>query len=115
MVEISITIPPNLRALLNPQTYQRALERGLFESGKEVLKIAATEPGPSAQPVEWKSEKQRRFYFAMRREQGLPPKYTRSGRLRASWVLRRNDATSWLVTSSAPYAKFVQEIGRAHV
>jgi hypothetical protein len=108
MVEITIEIPPRLKVLLNPQSYQRALDRALLASGKEVLKIAAKEPGPSVQPVEWKSEKQRRFYFAMRREWGLPPKYTRSSRLRTSWVARRNDATSLIVAPTARYAMFVQ-------
>jgi hypothetical protein len=49
---------------------------------------------PQHKPVIWPSEKARRYYFAMRREAGLPMKYTRgsdpmSQRLQQSWTVAR--------------------------
>jgi hypothetical protein len=62
-------------------------------------------------PVIWPSEKARRYYFAMRREAGLPMKYTRgsdpmSQRLQQSWTVRRGNAEATL-GSRATYAPYV--------
>ena len=55
-----------------------------------IRKKCEIEPGPSHQPVIWPSPKYRAWYFAARRAQGLPMKYTRetdpwSKQLLASW------------------------------
>ena len=59
----------------------------------------------------WPSEKARRYYFAMRREAGLPMKYTRgsdpmSQRLQQSWTIRRGTAEATL-GNRATYAPYV--------
>ena len=68
-------------------------------------------PGPANSPVKWPSEKARRHYFAMRKEAGLPMKYTRtndpmSQRLSTSWAIIRGDTEATL-GSRATYAPYV--------
>lgn len=81
--------------------------------GELVRDEIGTYPGPVEHPIEWASEKQRRFYFAMRREEGLDPGYTRisdpmSQRLKESWTTDQVGAHDALVTSRADYAYWVQ-------
>lgn len=69
-------------------------------------------PGPSHSPVIWASEKQRRWYFAMRREAGLDPRYVRradpmSQRLHAQWGISRGSDEATL-GNRATYAPYVQ-------
>jgi len=66
---------------------------------------------PQHTPVIWPSEKSRRYYFAMRREAGLPMKYTRgsdpmSQRLQQSWTIARRP-TSATLGNRATYAPYV--------
>jgi len=66
---------------------------------------------PQHTPVIWPSEKARRYYFAMRREKGLPMKYTRgsdpmSQRLQASWTVARGRGEATL-GNRATYAPYV--------
>jgi len=62
-------------------------------------------------PVIWPSEKARRYYFAMRREAGLPLEYKRgsdpmSQRLQQSWTVARRQAAATL-GNRATYAPYV--------
>lgn len=84
-----------------------------FAVGEQVRGKVATYPKGSHQPVKWSSLKQRRFYHAMRREQGLPLKYTRnsdpmSQRLGASWATAHHGETDAVVMPKATYAQWVQ-------
>jgi len=68
-------------------------------------------PGPAHQPVIWPSEKARRYYFAMRREAGLPLKYKRSSdpmsqRLQHSWGIVRRPAEA-VLGNRATYAPYM--------
>jgi len=68
-------------------------------------------PGPPHSPVLWSSDKQRRAYFAMRREGGYPLKYTRgndpmSQRLQQSWTVSRDPEAATL-SNRATYAPYV--------
>ena len=61
--------------------------------------------------VKWPSEKARRYYFAMRREAGLPMKYTRgsdpmSQRMQQSWTIARRPTEATL-GNRATYAPYV--------
>lgn len=81
--------------------------------GELVRDEIATYPGPVVRPIEWASAKQRAYYFAMRREEGLSPEYTRisdpmSQRLKESWTTDQVGAHDALVTSRADYAYWVQ-------
>jgi len=63
-------------------------------------------------PVKWASEKQRRYYHAMRREAGLPMKYTRrsdpmSQRLGQSWGTRPTEGGA-ILGSRATYSLWAQ-------
>jgi len=66
---------------------------------------------PQHTPVIWPSEKARRYYFAMRREAGLPLEYKRgsdpmSQRLQQSWTVARRQAAATL-GNRATYAPYV--------
>jgi hypothetical protein len=81
--------------------------------GEEVRKAIAREPGLSHRPVIWASERSRRWYFANRREQGLPAKYTRnsdpgSQRLGPSWAVAKRGSMDAIVGTRATYAPLVQ-------
>jgi hypothetical protein len=81
--------------------------------GELVRDEIATYPGPVILPIEWSSAKQRAYYFAMRREEGLGPGYTRisdpmSQRLKESWTTDQVGAHDALLTSRATYAYWVQ-------
>lgn len=80
----------------------------------EVLRAKlARYPGTSHSPVLWRSDKQRKAYFAKRREAGLPAKYDRqsdpqSQRIGPSWTVERRGATDAVVGTRVGYARYVQ-------
>ncbi len=80
--------------------------------GEELRSHLAVYPGPASHPIKWASERQKRFYFAMRRERGLPFGYTRnsdpmSQRLGPSWTVARTQSGA-SVGTRASYAPWVQ-------
>jgi hypothetical protein len=84
-----------------------------FAVGELVRSEIAVYPGSSHQPVIWASERQRRYYHAMRREAGLSPGYARnsdpmSQRLGASWTIQHHGSTDALVDNKASYGPWVQ-------
>ena len=84
----------------------KALTRGIAE---EIRERIAVYPGPVQYPVQWVSERQRRWYFA-NREGDLP--YTRqsdswSERLGPSWTTE-NRGRDAVVGTKVKYAKYVQ-------
>lgn len=67
------------------------------------------EPPPAKQPIEWASERQRRFVMAMYREKGIE-KYERSHRLSESWTflaITEGRIFRVEIENPAPQAKFV--------
>ena len=90
-----------------------ALRAATFAVGEQLRGKIARYPGPSSLPVKWSSVKQQRFYHAMRREAGLPLKYTRqsdpgSQRLGPSWTTEHSGDTDAVVGTRVTYAKWVQ-------
>ena len=82
--------------------------------GEEVRDKIAVYPGNAHKPVIWASVKQRRWWFAHRREKGLPPGYTRnsdpeSQRLGPSWTVEPTP-TGAAVRTRALYAPWVQSV-----
>ena len=80
--------------------------------GEELKNTMQRYPGPSHQPVKWASEKQRRWYFAMRRKEKLPIKYTRikdpmSQKLGQSWAVKQITGGA-VVGNTALYGPAVQ-------
>ncbi len=81
--------------------------------GELIRNEMARYPGPRSGPVRWTSERQRRFYHAMRREKGLSLVYTRrtdpmSQDLGAGWTVDRYGAHGAVVAAHASYAPYVQ-------
>ena len=114
-------MPENIDS--NLEALQRAMQQltgPLFEKfkGRTTYYVAVAlkgiiqpYPGPANQPVKWPSEKARRYYFAMRREAGLPMKYTRgsdpmSQRMQQSWAISRGQDSATL-GNRATYAPYV--------
>lgn len=84
-----------------------------FAVGELVQKEIAVYPGSSHQPVIWASERQRRFYHAMRREAGLSPRYDRgtdamSKQLLKAWKISHHGQTDALVDNQTNYGHWVQ-------
>lgn len=84
-----------------------------FAVGELVRSEVAQYPGASNSPVKWASEKSRRYYFWLRRSQGLDLQYTRnsdklSQRLGPSWTIAHLGRTDAVVANKATYAPFVQ-------
>jgi len=93
--------------------WTKPIQAGAVAVGQELRNVVAQYPGPSSQPVEWASEKQRRWWFASRREANLPFKYTRnsdawSQRLGPSWAVRPEGQTNAVVGTKATYGPWVQ-------
>lgn len=87
----------------------RRMSLGIGEIGKNTI---AKYPGPANSPVRWSSEKQRRFYFAMRRKAGLSPQYARisdpmSQRLGQHWEVEPEGTTDAVLGNTTPYGKWV--------
>lgn len=102
------------------------LQRMLGEAGRPLLKrislaVAvslhdriAQYPGPVVHPIQWKTARQRRFYFAMRRKAGLPLKYARrtdpqSQRMVDRWAYGPYGDVGAVVGTTATYAPYVQD------
>jgi hypothetical protein len=84
-----------------------------YAVGELVQKEIAVYPGASSSPVIWASERQKRFYFAMRYAAGLSTKYDRgsdamSKQLLNAWKVSHHGATDALVDNKASYGPWVQ-------
>jgi hypothetical protein len=91
--------------------YIQALTMGI---GADIQKHMQKAPGPVAHPIEWESEAQRRWYFAMRREKGFEGPYVRgavnqgSQKMEQSWVTAKRGSMDAIVGTRATYAGYVQ-------
>ena len=68
------------------------IQRATRKIGEHTKSLLMRYPGPPSHPIKWASDKQRKWWFAARREANLPPDYTRisdpwSQRLKDSWVV----------------------------
>jgi hypothetical protein len=94
-----------------------ALAAATLAIGEEIRDKIATYPGPAHSPVIWSSERQRRYYFARRRREGLDLRYIRqtdkwSQRLVQGWVVQRRGRFGAVVGNKATYAPWVQDADR---
>ena len=90
-----------------------ALQPAFLAIGNEVKAAIAVYPGPVRYPIQWASEKQRRYFFAHR--QGALP-YVRSSdaesqRLGPSWAVELQPF-GVIVGTRVTYAPFVQDAER---
>ena len=65
-------------------------------------------------PVQWDSEKQRRWYYAMRRAKGLPLKDTRgsdkmSQKILQSWGVKKFGTTGAILGNRSTYSPWVRQ------
>lgn len=92
-----------------PRAVASALQRTVMPNFVRKALEASNYPGPVVYPIEWKSERQRRAFFATNGfGKGIP--YKRTGTLKASWfsdVKQLDDAVEAEVGNSADYARFV--------
>ena len=112
MITFSINSDAVIASSLSPDAWQKAAQVASIATAKELEAEARPYPGPANSPVIWASEKQRKYYFAMRRAQGLPLAYTRqsdsmSERLLESWAVEPYGTTGALLKNSATYAPYV--------
>jgi len=91
---------------------QKFKQRATYSVAGKIRQQMVVEPPESHSPVVWASEKQRRWYFAQRRAEGLPLKYERktdpwSQRIQNKWrYTRGSDYT--VLGNRADYAAYVQ-------
>lgn len=81
-------------------TNQEMLQETRDEIAPHALGELRTQPGPAKKPIEWASDKQRKFVMAkLRRENNLP--YRRSGKLSRMWVVEVRGNTIVIENQSA--------------
>ena len=94
--ELDTQVAANWRSLGEsaPRTMQTFLSGTMVNHmEQEVDRRLAITPGPVKLPIQWTSEKQRRYYFAVvakRDEQGNIIPYQRTGGFNRSWFVRFN-------------------------
>lgn len=93
-----------------PKLTQTAFRRQAQRIARRVRAELRTEPPPPTYPLQWKSQRQRRYVLAkLRREGNLP--YQRTGRLLRGWEVSYNtDNFGGLleVENDTSYARYVQ-------
>lgn len=113
MISIEVSIPPGLIRQLDPVRVDRALATSTRAIGELVRGKLIHYPGPAHSPVIWSSARQRRAYFAKRREAGLDARYFQqsdamSQRLKLGWVVVRSGTVDTIVRTRVAYARYVQ-------
>lgn len=116
MPEVTITGMENVQRLmqrLKGAALSKALQTASRKLAEQARSTMMRYPGPPSHPIKWASNKQKRYYFAMRRKAGLPMEYTRtsdpmSQKLRHSWVVEKYGDTGAVVGTRVTYAAFVQ-------
>ncbi|MBN2002806.1 MAG: hypothetical protein JXA21_05570 [Anaerolineae bacterium] len=89
----------------------KALHRATYRSVQLLRKKLARYPRPSTGKAHFKSEKQRRFFFAALRKGQITVPYRRTGTLGRKWTSRVtfNDAdVAGFVGNNTPYGPYVQ-------
>lgn len=101
-----------LMTQLQPVNFIKVIVRASVKIAEQVRSVLAPYPGPPSHPLKWASAKSRRYYFWMRKSQGLDAKYTRtsdpmSQELGQSWVVRETQDGA-ILGNPAAYADLVQ-------
>ena len=116
MADVTITIEglDKLEKMFGELQAGRYMGPILRQGAEELKKDIARYPGPPSYPLVW-TKAERISYMQMRREKGLPIKYTRSSdrmsqRLGASWTTDvAADGMSASVGTDVTYARQVQD------
>lgn len=107
------TVQKAVAELMGPGL-RRFKHRATYAVAGQLRTIMEREPPASHSPVIWASERQRRWYFAARRRDELPLKYTRhsdawSQQSRKAWGITRGDTDATL-GNRATYGAYVQSV-----
>ena len=117
MMATSITVDVSeVLAKLDPEKMRHEVEVAL--GGAADIIRAGVKQYPSRQstgPQQWKSEKQRRWFFAALREGKIQVPYRRTGKLGQSWTKRIDRGSTWpaaVIGTHMAYAPYVQDADR---
>jgi len=116
MIEFSVTVDTDvLDAIADaakdaPRRMNKEYAKTIKRVRQRMLDDLREYPGPVKYPIRWKSERQRRAYFATDGfGHGIP--YVRTNALKEGWTTRirdRKDGAVFEVANNAEYAQFVQ-------
>jgi hypothetical protein len=93
-----------------------ALKQAVRRAGRKIgtaIKVRMMRyPGRPNYPLRWASAKQRAWYFAARKADGLPVEYTRmtdpwSRQMKHSWDVKPHGEMGTIVGNRAPYSPYV--------
>lgn len=116
MIRFSADVPTDVFEALQeqaqkfPALVKRGLPRVTRPIDRRMLARLQAEPGPPKYPIRWKSQKQRRAFFATNGfGRGIPTK--RTGALVRNWKVRAVFTASGgeiIAENDTPYARYVQ-------
>lgn len=93
----------------SPRAVTTVINRSILPGYEQRVKKLTEYPGPVKYPIRWKSERQRRAYFATNGfGKGIP--YRRTGALRDAWRVDArgvSDGLTIFVGNTSPYARYV--------
>lgn len=116
-IQVSITSNGKLAALVNVVSHAPFFVDGIVRQAvindisPAILPEAQAEPGPVAKPIEWASEKQRRYVMLMIRRGLIPAPYIRTHALSQAWafgVKTESNSTTITLANSASKFPFVE-------
>jgi len=99
---------------LTGEPLMRVMVKAAVKIGEQFKERLMVYPGLPSHPIKWASAKQRAWYFASRRRDGLDPHYTRttdkwSQKLRHSWAVEAKPSIGGAVVGNrATYGPWVQ-------
>lgn len=116
MIRIEVTVDTDVleaiseTAVTAPKRMQQAFNRATASIRAQLYRDLTKEPPRPSYPIRWKSEKQRRAFFATNGfGRGIPTK--RSGRYLKGWRVLYTPVNAYIGTLTAennvPYAKFI--------
>lgn len=115
MIKVDVTVDTDVLEAIReaaqdaPRRMNKAYKREIKRLRQQLLDELREYPGPVKRPFRWKSERQRRAYFATDGfGWGIP--YVRTDALKASWTTHirdQKDGAVFEVENRAPYAIYV--------
>ncbi|MDC6657679.1 hypothetical protein OEZ74_25740, partial [Leclercia adecarboxylata] len=103
-IDATIALPPDHAKIL-----QAAGHRAHDRVAPEALAELRREPGPVKQPVQWESDKQRRYVMMLYKQEGIE-KWDRSHQLSQAWTfvaVFEGQVFKAVIENPAPMAKYV--------
>ena len=79
---------------------------GIYRGMQSIVRRMKTPGSPPTYPINWDSEKQKRFVLAMLRSRDDLP-YTRNGRYIAEWGIVKSGEIGYMIHNEAPQAVYI--------